>query len=201
LSFFLARKGIWIENTIWFHWLMGAALISCGGWFFLMGCEVLPALPAQSRHHPLSSSRSVHDRSKHRPRLFPCSILIAATATGGSVSAPRLPSLREPDRGHIETRRGRIETPARRTRQERASERWPAVLTLPRVAGASIAVSETDFDYIFRTQGHRGKPRRERPPPRGPAAPQRPGRAWHTASLQPAGCVLCCVRDSQVRVR
>jgi hypothetical protein len=48
LSFFLARKGIWIENTIWFHWLMGAALISCGGWFFLMGCEVLPALPAQA---------------------------------------------------------------------------------------------------------------------------------------------------------
>jgi hypothetical protein len=41
LSFFLARRGIWIENTIWFHWLMGATLISCGGWFFLIGCGVL----------------------------------------------------------------------------------------------------------------------------------------------------------------
>jgi hypothetical protein len=42
LSFLLARRGILIENTIWFHWLMGAALISCGSWFFLMGCGVLP---------------------------------------------------------------------------------------------------------------------------------------------------------------
>ena len=42
LSFLLARKGISIENTIWFHWLMGSTLISCGGWFLLMSCGVLP---------------------------------------------------------------------------------------------------------------------------------------------------------------
>ena len=44
LSFLVSRRGIAIEDTVWFHWLMGSALISCGGWFLLMSCGVLPGL-------------------------------------------------------------------------------------------------------------------------------------------------------------